>query len=230
MLLLLHGAIGDQTQFDALRVRLGFTGVRTMDFEGHGARPMAGRGFRLEHFVENLLSWLSENSLDAPVDIFGYSMGGYVALLAAAEAPTRIRSVLTLGTKLVWTPDVASEAVKQLDATKISEKVPAFASALAARHHATGWERVLGETAGALQALGQAPLLTPDVLARIGCPVRLAVGDRDATVPAEELRDAARMIPRGEYEVLPNTPHPLERVPLERLAWTLQQFVSSVGA
>jgi pimeloyl-ACP methyl ester carboxylesterase len=229
MLLLLHGAIGDQTQFDALRVQLGFTGVRTMDFEGHGARPMAGRPFRLEHFVENLLVWIAEHSPADQVDVFGYSMGGYVALCAAADAPTRIRSVLTLGTKLVWTPGVAAEAAKQLDPARLSEKVPAFASALAARHHATGWERVLGETAGALEALGQAPLLTPEVLARITCPVRLAVGDRDATVPVEELRDAARLLPRGEYEVLPNTPHPLERVPLERLAWTLQQFVSSAG-
>ncbi len=230
MLLLLHGAIGDQTQFDALRVHLGFTGVRTMDFEGHGARAMAGRGFRLEHFAENLLAWLAEHSPDEPVDIFGYSMGGYVALLAAAEAPSRIRRVLTLGTKLVWTPEVAAEAAKQLDAARISEKVPAFASALAGRHFATGWERVLGETASALQALGQTPLLTPDVMARVQCPVRLVVGDRDVTVPVEELRDAMRVLPRGEYEVLPNTPHPFERVPLERLAWTLRQFVSSAGA
>ena len=230
MLLLLHGAIGDKTQFDGFRVHLGFTDIRTMDFEGHGARPMAGRGFRLEHFVENVHAWLASNATNEPVDIFGYSMGGYVALLAAAEAPERVRSVFTLGTKLVWTPDVAAEASKQLDATRISEKVPAFAGALAARHHASGWEKVLGETSSALHALGAQPLLTSAVLERVECPVRLAVGDRDVTVPVEELRDTARVLKRGEYEVLPATSHPLERVPLERLAWTLQQFVSSVGA
>ncbi len=112
----------------------------------------------------------------------------------------------------------------------IRTKVPAFAETLALRHRATGWEHVLEHTAAALHALGAHPLLTPDVLARIVCPVRLAVGDRDATLRVEELRDVSRTLARGEYEVLPGTPHPLERVPLERLGWTLRQFISSASA
>jgi pimeloyl-ACP methyl ester carboxylesterase len=89
---------------------------------------------------------------------------------------------------------------------------------------------VLEQTALALQALGAQPLLTDHALARIVCPVRLAVGDRDVTVPVEELRDTSRTLARGEYEVLPRTPHPFEKVPLERLAWTLRQFISSASA
>lgn len=228
MMLLLHGALGDHTQFAALQARLGDMTSHALDFEGHGARPMAARGFRLEYFVENAAAWLDANATE-PVDLFGYSMGGYVALYLAAMSPERVRSVMTLGTKLVWSPEVAAEAIKQLNAGQIKVKVPAFAETLAARHYASGWERVVEQTAAALQSLGAKPLLTPDVLARIVCPVRLAVGDRDATLRVEELRDVSSTLARGEYEVLPRTPHPFEKAPLERLSWTLQQFVSSVA-
>lgn len=227
MIVLLHGAIGDQTQLAALRAQLATAQTHAIDFEGHGARAMNGREFRLQHFAENLLGWLDDNA-PGRVDLFGYSMGGYVALLVAALHPDRVRSVFTLGTKLRWTPDVADRMCAQLDADTIERKVPKFAEQLARTHHASGWKQVLAETCGALRALGASPLLSDELLARIMCPVRLAIGDRDNTVDVEEVRDAARMLTRGQYEVLPHTPHPMERVPLERLVWTLQQFHSSI--
>lgn len=107
MLLLLHGALGDHTQFDALRALLGDAQTQALDFEGHGGRPMAGRSFRLEHFAENVTEWLDAYTAE-PVDVLGYSMGGYVALFVAAMMPDKVRSVMTLGTKLVWSPEVAA--------------------------------------------------------------------------------------------------------------------------
>ncbi len=71
-------------------------------------------------------------------------------------------------------------------------------------------------------------MLTGSLLACISRPVRPAVGDRDNTVAVEELRDEARLLPAGEYEVLPNTAHPVDHALLERLVWPLQQFYSSV--
>ena len=45
-------------------------------------------------------------------DIFGYSMGGYVALHAARRHPERIGSIMTLGTKFAWdTPTAEKEFV-----------------------------------------------------------------------------------------------------------------------
>ena len=89
---------------------------------------------------------------------------------------------------------------------------------------------MLRETAGLLRELGARPPLTADVLAGIACPVRLAVGDRDATVTLEETRDAMRALPRGTLEVLPGTPHPFERVPLGRLAWSIGEFLGTEDA
>ncbi len=232
MLLLLHGALGDRTTFAPLQPALaahGLTDVHALDFEGHGACAEADRPFRLEHFAENAADWLEAHGSE-PVDVFGYSMGGYVGLLLAAHQPGRIRSVFTLGTKLVWSPAVAADAIRQLDPVRVSEKVPAFAATLAARHTATGWEQVMRGTADALVALGAAPLLTPEVMARIACPVRLALGDRDTTVALGELRDAIGQLARGSAEVFPDTPHPLERAPMDRLARSIAEFRGAVSS
>ncbi len=203
--------------------------MHSLDFPGHGARPLTAHPFRLERFAEDVSAWLDTHAPE-PVDLFGYSMGGYVALYVAATQPERVRSVFTLGTKLRWTPDVAATMCASLNAEKIAAKVPAFATQLAGVHHATGWQRVLALTCDALRALGDEPILSDAMLAGISCPVRLAVGDRDNTVAVEEVRNTARVIPRGEYEVLPNTPHAMERVPLQRLVWTLQQFHALIDA
>jgi pimeloyl-ACP methyl ester carboxylesterase len=232
MLLLLHGALGDHTTFTPLLPVLaahGLTDVHALDFEGHGARAAADRPFRLEHFAENVADWLEGHGPE-PVDVFGYSMGGYVGLLLAAQQPTRIRSVFTLGTKLAWSPEVAADAIRQLDPVRVAEKVPAYAATLAARHTAAGWEQVMRGTADALVALGASPLLTPEVMARITSPVRLALGDRDVTVALGELRDAIGQLPRGSAEVFPDTPHPLERAPMERLARAIAEFSGAVPA
>lgn len=227
MLILLHGAVGDQTQLYPLREQLSRPDVHSLNFAGHGARTLDASPFRLESFADDLLAWLDSNASE-PADIFGYSMGGYVALYVAALHPERVRSVFTLGTRLRWTPEAAAEMCAQLDAAKIAEKVPRFAAQLEGVHRATGWQRVLALTCDALRALGEKPLLTDTLLARISCPVRLAVGDRDLTVAVEEVRDASRLLPKGEFEVLPNTPHPIERVSLQRVVFTLQQFHASV--
>jgi pimeloyl-ACP methyl ester carboxylesterase len=127
--------------------------------------------------------------------------------------------VVTLATKLAWTPEVAAREASRLDAGAIRAKVPRFADALAARHAgAGGWERVLARTAAMLHALAAHPAVTPDVLARVTGPTRICVGDRDATVTLDECATAVRTLPRGELAVLPGTGHPLEHADPTRVA------------
>jgi pimeloyl-ACP methyl ester carboxylesterase len=64
-------------------------------------------------------------------------------------------------------------------------------------------------------------------LGRIAIPVRIAVGDRDATVGVEESAAVVRALAQGELEVLPRTPHPLEKVPVERLARSIVEFLAA---
>ncbi len=225
-LILLHGALGDATQLAPLAARMGdHQRVITLEFEGHGLTPLRDRPLRMESFAEAVLDAMNERSMDR-ADFFGYSMGGYVALYLAAAAPNRVARVATLATKLAWTPEIAARECAMLDAATIRAKVPKFAAALEARHRGAGWEKLLERTAEMLTDLGQHPRITDDVLAAITQPVRISVGDRDATVTIDECADAVRQLKNGELEVHPRTPHPFEKAPLDRVARSLAEFLA----
>jgi pimeloyl-ACP methyl ester carboxylesterase len=135
-----------------------------------------------------------------------------------------VESIATLGTKFYWDADIAARETALLDTQKIAAKVPHFARALAERHTAAGWEQVLDNTRELLRSLGQTGGLRPHDVAGIEQRIRVMIGDRDTTVTLAESLDIYKALPRGELEVLPATPHQFEKVPLERLAYTLTQF------
>ena len=227
-ILLLHGALGArdtlQPLADALAPLLPHeTVVHAHEFAGHGATPddhdaASDAPYDAVRLAAGVLDAMDARGIERAT-MFGYSMGGYVALLLAAEHPARVRAVVTLATKLAWMPESAVRETSRLDAATIRAKVPRFADALAARHAgAGGWETVLARTAAMMHAIAARPLVTPEVLARVACPTRVCVGDRDATVTLDECATAVRTLPRGELAVLPGTGHPLEHADPARLA------------
>jgi pimeloyl-ACP methyl ester carboxylesterase len=227
-LLLLHGALGAAAQLDPLRAALPASlAPRALDLEGHGAAPALDRPFRIEQFAEGVLAWLDQERIERAA-IFGYSMGGYVALQLAATHPDRVGAVMTLATKFRWDAEGARREGRMLDPATIEAKVPHFARTLAARHPA-GWTRVVHRTREMMEALGDRAPLDDDALRSIGQPVRVCVGDRDATVSVEESAGIARLLPNGELEVLPATPHPFEKVRVERLAAAIVDWAAGNG-
>lgn len=151
-------------------------------------------------------------------------MGGYVALYLALHHPERVQCVFTLATKFAWSPEAAAHETRMLQPEKVQEKVPAFAATLAQRHQPNDWQKVMRRTADMMLQLGENPLLTPDTLSRIAIPARVAVGDRDAMVSLQETAWAYEHLPQASLLVLPDTPHPLEKVDLKRLQHELRQF------
>jgi pimeloyl-ACP methyl ester carboxylesterase len=225
-LVLLHGALGDAGQLTPLATRLaGARRATVMELEGHGATPLRGGPLRIESFASAVVDEMDQRDIDR-ADVFGYSMGGYVALFLAATVPDRVARVYTLATKLAWTPEIAARETAMLDPQVIRAKVPKFAAALEARHTAAGWEALLSHTAELLRELGARPRITDELLATIAQPVRIAVGDRDATVTLDECAAAVRRLAHGELEVHPRTAHPLEKAPIDRLAASLTEFFS----
>jgi pimeloyl-ACP methyl ester carboxylesterase len=228
-LLLLHGALGASDQLAPLAARLGDGyRVHTLDFEGHGAAPDAGRPYRIEHFDENVRDYLDAQGLTAP-HVFGYSMGGYVALHLARHQPGRLGRIITLGTKLLWRADEVQRELALLDPDRIEAKVPRFAEALRRRHGAERWRQVLARTAEMMAWMGDhAPLGAAD-LAALHQPVRLMVGDGDTTAGVEDTVGVFRLLPGAQLAVLPGTPHPLERVDPDRLADLIMEFLETGG-
>jgi pimeloyl-ACP methyl ester carboxylesterase len=223
----LHGALGDTSQLAPLAARLSDRRrVTVVELEGHGATPLRDRPFRIESFASSVLETMDQRGIGT-ADLFGYSMGGYIALYLAATFPARIARVATLATKIAWTPDIAARESAMLDVATIRAKVPKFAAALEARHTAAGWEQLLWRTADLLRELGARPVVTDGLLASIGQRVRVAVGDRDTTVTLDECAAGVRRLANGELEVHPRTPHPFEKAPIDRIAASLAEFFGS---
>jgi pimeloyl-ACP methyl ester carboxylesterase len=225
-MLMLHGAIGAARQLTPLKHILeSHCGqIRTLDFPGHGGRSMPVLPFSIKQFAESAIHYMDEEGLER-VDIFGYSMGGYVALYMARHYPARVGRICTLATKFAWSPEIAAREVRLLHPETIEAKVPHFARALEERHAPQQWKDVLHATAALMNNLGQAPELGDDDFAQITHPVLLSVGDRDTMVSIEETAAVYRKLSNAQLAVLPNTTHPVEQADLQRIEELLRRFM-----
>jgi pimeloyl-ACP methyl ester carboxylesterase len=151
-------------------------------------------------------------------------MGGYVALRLCQLHPDRVSKVFTMATKFDWNPATAAKEAKMLDPYTIYTKVPKYAEMLAERHHGNDWKINLTRTATLMRSLGKSPLLGPEQFAAIQHPVRLGLGDRDTMVSLEETIAAYRALPNAELLVMPGTPHPIEKVDVERICAELVAY------
>lgn len=225
-LLLLHGAIGAADQLEPLGVELGRDYlVHPLNFYGHGGEPMPNEPFSIQLFTDQVHSWLKEKGIDK-IDIFGYSMGGYVALHLARQQPDRVGRIMTLGTKFNWTPEIAARELKMLNPDKIQEKIPAFALALSHRHAPNQWQQVLTQTANMMLAMGTHPPLVQTDFESIQNKVLICRGDEDEMVTAVETEQVHNWLPCASLTTFPGTRHPIEKVNVQLLATTLRYFFS----
>lgn len=219
-LLLLHGALGSALQLKPLQERMGGIAI---DLTGHGGREIPAGGLTFDHFIADIDRAFAEQNWNS-AHLFGYSMGGYAALLYAAKHPERVESIVTVGTKLLWTDEGLQKELRKLDPDMIKAKVPAFANALAEVHGADRWRDVVRAIAKSMSDLAAAPLLRTEVCSRIECQVLLCVGDNDTTAVPHDTRIFASGLKRANVEVLRNTRHPFEEVDLDELGKTLEYF------
>lgn len=215
-IILLHGAIGANDQLEPLASELKQQGynVFTLSFSGHGQTPFASN-FGIEQFALELEQFVTENKLNQPT-VFGYSMGGYVALYLAHRNPSILGNIITLGTKFEWSPEIAQKEVKMLDSKTIIEKVPKFAEALQKRH-GQDWELLLQKTAEMMLSLGNKNALSLTDFASIENKVLIGLADKDTMVSLEETTAVYKQIKNGAMYMLPNTKHPIETVNVDLL-------------
>ncbi len=210
-IILLHGAIGAKDQLEPLAAELKQHGynVFMLSFSGHGQTPFASN-FGIEQFALELEQFVTENKLNQP-SVFGYSMGGYVALYLAHRNTSILGNIITLGTKFEWSPEIAQKEVKMLDSKTIIEKVPKFADALQKRH-GQDWELLLQKTAEMMLSLGNKNGLSLTDFASIENKVLIGLADKDTMVSLEETTAVYKQIKNGAMYMLPNTKHPIETV------------------
>lgn len=96
---LLHGLAEDHRSWDPVAAHLGSFTTFAVDLRGHG-QTTAGRGAgTLSQLSDDLVAFLG--AVSGPAAVVGYSLGGTIALRAAAVAPTLVRHLVVVATSSV---------------------------------------------------------------------------------------------------------------------------------
>lgn len=224
-LLLLHGALGSSAQMEPLADLLrDETDIYCFDFPGHGGKNLLNETLSISNLSNSLVDFIQQFELEN-CDVFGYSMGGYIALNLQANKQIRFNKIITLATKFKWNNEIATKEFSMLQPDIIEKKIPAFATQLSNRHLPNDWKKLMNEIASLIIDLGTNHL-EDNNFKSIQCPVRICVGDRDNMVSVEESLHVYRQFPNGSLSVFSDTSHPFEKLNYDKLANEIKQFIS----
>ncbi|MEM2337889.1 MAG: alpha/beta hydrolase [Candidatus Bathyarchaeia archaeon] len=210
-LILLHGLLGsmeDWRRFIPLFSK--YYRVIAVDLRGHGRTNNPKGELSNNLFCSDLTGLLDMLHLES-VLICGYSLGGYVGLMAALAQPFRIKALVMHASKMFWNDDIVGFMLQRLNPDRILAKTPRFAETLQKMHGRDRWILLLKEASEYLQTMPNEVLGLKD-FGRVNIPVLVSVGDRDELVPVEEAVRFYHALQRGELLVMPNTRHSLDTV------------------
>ena len=225
-ILFLHGALGSSKDLVPLMGMMEEKNYEalTFDFSGHGQKAKWPDEFRIDLFARDLESFIQLRKLE-DVIVFGYSMGGYIALYHAANYPdSPIRQIVTYGTKFNWSEKAVSRELIMLDPDHLKEKFPTFADSLMEKH-GERWKALLLSTAHMMQNLERLDGLTREDLSDVEIPVTFILGDQDRMVSSEETNFTASWLRRGQVKTLTHSKHELERSNLRELSNIISEII-----
>ena len=226
-LLLLHGALGTSMQFQILKEKLlPHLDVFDFNFSGHGSNKSEG-DFSIDLFCTDALEYLKEHHLEN-VNIFGYSMGGYVALRLGRDYPDKINKIITLATKFDWSPETATKEARMLIPEIIEEKIPKFAEDLQRRHAPNDWKSIVRRTSEMMTGLGNGKAMKMEDFKTIDHHILICIGDEDKMVSIEESERVANYLKNGALKIIPGFKHPIETNDPDVLASLILNFLDGI--
>ena len=225
-LILLHGALGSQEQLHPLKEKLSVScNVYSLNFSGHGGQLVEGP-FTINRFVRNVIDYMDTHHI-LSAHIFGYSMGGYVALNLAQHFPGRAKKIITLGTKFKWDPESAAKEVRMMNPEIIVQKIPAFAKTLEERHQPADWKGIMNLTAEMMTELGAGIAMTAADFGIIENEVLICVGSEDMMVSISESETTVDQLQNGILKIIEGFRHPIETIDMNVLATICVDFISN---
>ncbi|MEZ5201389.1 MAG: alpha/beta fold hydrolase [Micropruina glycogenica] len=219
-LLLLHGGLFDiELQFGALLPGLSAgRRVIAVEFQGHGHTNDLDRPFSSAAFAGDVLGVLDHLGLNC-VDVFGFSVGGAVALELAVRRPERVRRLIASSVSFRASGMRGSENAQAVGEMKVEmiAGTPMEAAYLATSPH-PDHEHLQGllDKPGATYA-GGFPDWADDDIRGIAAPTLITVGDADM-VSLDHAVEFLRLrggdvngdfdgLPASQLAVFPGTSH-----------------------
>ena len=217
-LLLLHGAAGcteRETRRLAHRLAPHFR-VVALDFPGHGVSDLFENvDFSSTLFAESVRATLDHFGIERAA-VFGFSMGGNMALRLAHHHPERVARLVVHGACIDWSETQAEQMAARLDVRTLQEQSGGRpAAALEAAHR--DWTGLFARTERFVRAL---PLRTDEMRAMaeaVEVPTLVSTADRDDLFPLEAAFTLHRCLPKARLTVVPGTRHALGQTDLGAL-------------
>ena len=206
-----------------------------LDFGGHGLSEHRD-SYWYSDYERDLLRVLDEHGLDR-VTVAGHSLGGYVALFAAARTD-RIASVLAIDVKSDWTDADAELAERSRDAsqrveperTTLVDRLARTLPPIAPDELELIAERSLEPVEGGWRfrwdrrVLATEPVDPFAFLKEVKCPVRVMAGADSDVMPPEAARTFANAIPGATLELLDGIGHHVELEAPDPVATAIRQL------
>ena len=143
------------------------------------------------------------DDIDGDFAAVGASMGGYVALALARQAPDRVLGLLLAGSR-AGADDAERRAARDNAITTLREDgIEAWAPSAPAPPPS---DRTVDELVRATEALRDRKDST-DLVARFRGPLWIVVGTEDPFLPVDEAREIVASAPNGRLEVIEGAGH-----------------------
>jgi pimeloyl-ACP methyl ester carboxylesterase len=177
-------------------------------------------GASVDRWADALLA-----STEDDIAVVGASMGGYVALAIAREAPERVRGLLLVGSRVgADTPERRALRDEQMRTLR-EEGIDAWAPSAP---DPPPPERTVDELIRAVQAIRDRSDST-ELARSFEGPLWIAVGDADPFFPIDEAREVVAAAPNGRLEVFEDTGHFPSRDRPERFNELLREFLQAAA-
>ena len=215
-LVLLHGGLSNiDTDFGKLLPSFAKDRqVIAIDLQGHGRTADIDRPLSFEQLAEDVAALLRHLDL-ARADLFGYSMGGHVALQIAIRHPHLVRKLVVAAVHIDadgYYPEV-TEGIGNLTPEDHAGSIWQEAYARIAPHP-ENWPALIAKVS---RYLVEFPGWPPEAIRTIAAPSLVVVGDADVVRP-EHAVELFRLLgggvpgdlhglPRSRLAVLPGTTH-----------------------
>lgn len=228
-LVMLHGANGSGANLaplaDALRP---FALVESPDLIGHGGRPLPGR-LSVPEMAADGVAHLDRRGIGRAF-VFGYSLGGYLALYLARHFPERVAGLCLLAVKYVFDPPTVQLWTYLANPERLRQPGDERPAELARRHHPQDWAAVLTLNQDLIQELGTHPPLTDADLRSLTQPALVLSSDRDQLVSMRETVALGKLLPNCRVGVFQGHAHPLTACPIPSLAATIGAWLGEMEA
>ena len=205
--LFLHSALATGEELEGLQARFPERTTITLDLPGHGESTTTRQAIDTA-WIGEILSQMLDRLHVPTVDIIGYSLGGYVGLELAVQAPTKVRSVVSHAMKYYWTPEAIEAAVQTFS------KAPTP-------------PRTIELTATLLRNFNKRQLSVTDIQ-HSNVPALITTGAMDKFVTAREVEKLANAIgnPQATSLIFADVRHSLASLPLDVFESAVREFWS----